>query len=507
MNREFLLNAAFLVLVNLLIKPFYVFGIERTVQERVGPEQYGLYATLFSFTFLLFMVNDFGIHYFNNRNIARHPQIIGKYFPNILVIKTLLTGLYLVLVFVAALVRGFEVEIYHLIFFIALNHVFISLVAFLRSNISGLGMYRTDSLVSTLDKLLLIGACSVLLWCPIWSSPDGDSSAEDDKFRIEWFIHAQNITWALTALVAFFIVKKHLPRPLRFRLNWPQMLAILKASAPYALAVFLMTAYTRFDIVLLEWLLPDGRHEAGIYAAAYRLLDAFNIVGFLFAGLLLPMFSSQLRQQEQSAVGSLQSEIRNPKSQIVSLLRFALQLIWAGTVTVAVACFFFRTELMLWIYPENGTAYYGEVLAFIILTLVPFSGIFVYSTLLTANDSLKKMNWLFLVGIVVNVALNLLLIPSLRAVGAGMSAFFTQSIVLVGMMVLAKKELRLPFEPRQFLKIAAFVTLVCFANWALYQLPGYGWLLKFGAGIATGLLLAFVLRMVNLKTMAELVKK
>ncbi|MBK9016033.1 MAG: oligosaccharide flippase family protein [Saprospiraceae bacterium] len=185
MNREFLLNAAFLVLVNVLIKPFYVFGIERTVQERVGPEQYGLYATLFSFTFLLFMVNDFGIHYFNNRTIARHPQLIGKYFPNILVVKTLLTVMYLVLVFLAALVRGFEPAIFHLIFFIALNHVFISMVAFLRSNISGLGMYRTDSLVSTLDKLLLIGACSVLLWSPFW----------EGKFRIEWFIHAQNLTW------------------------------------------------------------------------------------------------------------------------------------------------------------------------------------------------------------------------------------------------------------------------------------------------------------------------
>ncbi|MBI5913752.1 MAG: polysaccharide biosynthesis C-terminal domain-containing protein [Bacteroidetes bacterium] len=506
MNREFLLNAVFLIFVNVLIKPFYVFGIERTVQERVGPEEYGLYATLFSFTFLLFMVNDFGIHYFNNRNIARHPQLIGKLLPNTLMLKGLLTVAYLLLVFVAAYFRGFEPGIFHLIFFIAVNHVLISLTAFLRSNISGLGMYRTDSLVSTLDKLLLIGVCAVLLWGNVFPG----------TFQIEWFIHAQNLTWGLTALTAFFFVKNVLRQPLRFRPNWPLMLLILKKSAPYALAVFLMTAYTRFDIVILEWLLPDGRHEAGIYAAAYRLLDAFNMAGFLFAGLLLPMFSTMLRREEIREQGDRKgrpnnagaSPILKPSNpQTLALLRFALQLIWGGTVTVAVACFFFRTELMLWLYPQTATPYYGEVLAFIILTLVPFSGIFVYSTLLTANDSLRKMNGLFLVGIAVNLALNLLLIPSQKAVGAGMSAFFTQSIVLVGMMVLAKKELGLPFEPRQFLKIAAFVTLVCSANWALYQLPGVGWLLKFGAGITAGLLLAFVLRMVNLKTMAGLVKK
>jgi O-antigen/teichoic acid export membrane protein len=444
---------------------------------------YGLYATLFSFTFLLFMVNDFGIHYFNNTTIAKHPQLIGKYFPNILVVKILLTSLYLLLVFAAAIFRGFERQIFHLIFFIALNHVLISLVAYLRSNISGLGMYRTDSVISTLDKLLLIGVCAVLLWGPV----------SGGKFRIEWFVHAQNLTWFLTALTAFIIVKKHSRQSLRFRFNRPMLLLILKKSAPFALAVFLMTAYTRFDIVMLEWLLPDGRHEAGVYAAAYRLLDAFNMAGYLFAGLLLPMFSTLL----------VNRNIR----QLQSLLRLSLQLIWAGTVAVAVACFFFREELMLLMYPETATPYYGDVLAFIILTLVPFSGIFIYSTLLTAHGSLKKMNRLFLMGILLNVTLNLLLIPVWKAVGAGISAFSTQTFVLAGMMFLSGKELELSVEWKQVLKITAFVLLVVAANWQLYLLPGFAWLIKFTAGITTGLVMAFVLRLIQLKMLLSLVKR
>ena len=515
-NREFLLNAAFLVLVNGLIKPFYVFGIERTIQERVAPGEYGLYATLFSFSFLLFMVNDFGIHYFNNRMVARHPQLIGKLFYNTLMLKGLLTLAFYGLVFLAALVRGYEPEVYHLIFFIALNHVFISLVAFLRSNISGLGMYRTDSFISTLDKLLLIGACSVLLWSPIFSSTAGGG-----KFKIEWFIHAQNLTWLITASVAFWVVKKQVKKPLHFRPNWPLLVLILKKSAPYALAVFLMTAYTRFDIVILEWLLPDGRHEADVYAAAYRIMDALNMVSYLLAGLLLPMFTVLLKNP--GATRGVDSSLRDDKAppqtpqgqatqtpqthQTLNLLRLSLQLIWAGMVTVSFACFTYRTELMHWIYPEKGTDYYGEVLGPIILTLVPFSGIFIYSTLLTANNSLRKMNWLFVSGIVVNLALNFLLIPPMKAVGAGFSAFFTQAFVLVGMMFLAKKEMQLPFAPRQFFKILGFLVLVGCANWALYQWQGPDWLLKFGAAIATGLLLAFLLRMIHLKSIFVTMKK
>ena len=488
MNREFLLNALFLVFVNLLVKPFYVFGIERTIQDTVGAESYGLYATLYSFTFLLFMVNDFGIHYFNNTSIAKHPRLIGKYFPNILVVKSLLTVLYLLLVFVAALARGFEAAVFYLLFFIAINHVLISLTAYLRSNISGLGMYRTDSAVSTLDKLLLIGVCAALLWGGVLPG----------SFRIEWFVHAQNLTWALTALTAFFIVKKHVRGSLRLRIHRPMLFFILKSSAPYALAVFLMTAYTRLDIVLVEWLLPDGRHEAGVYAAAYRLLDASNMVGFLFAGLLLPMFSSMLRNRD--------ADLAN-REDLTSLLRLSLQLIWAGTVTVAVACCFFREELMQWMYPLTATPYYGEVLTFVILTLVPFSGVFIYSTLLTANGSLRKMNRIFLAGIALNLTLNLLLIPGYRAVGAGISAIVTQTLVLACMMFLAKKELSLRADIRQVAKIAVFVLLVVVANGMLYHLADVAWLYRFAGGLAAGGCLAFVLRLVQMKALTGLLKK
>ena len=492
MNREFLINAIFLVVVNAVVKPFYVFGIEREIQDTVGAAEYGLYATLFSFTFLLFMVNDFGIHYFNNRTIAQHPHLAEKWLPKLLPLKCLLAVAYLGLVFVAALLRGFETTIFYLIFFVALNHVFISTVAYLRSNLSGLGRYRTDSFVSTLDKLLLIGICAFLLWGP----------PAEQGFQIEWFVHALNVSWFLTAVVAFFLVKKELKKPLRFRFNWPFMLVILKRSFPFALAVFLMTAYTRFDIVILEWMLPDGRHEAGVYAASYRLLDAFNMVGYLFAGLLLPMFSTMLRGM---------GDRKGRPFEVESLLRFALQLIWAGTVALAVSCYFFQTELMAWLYPQSVNAenagYYGEVMGYLILTLVPFSGVFVYSSLLTANDSLQKMNRLFLLCIGVNIGLNLLLIPQLRAVGAALSALLTQGVVLAGLMWLARRELSLPFYPKELLRVLGFVAAIVGFSWQAYLFPHENWLLKLGVSITAGLALAFLFRLIRPSAFLDLVKK
>jgi len=48
MQRKFITNLGLLILLNLLIKPFWVFGIDRTVQNIVGAEDFGFYFTIFN---------------------------------------------------------------------------------------------------------------------------------------------------------------------------------------------------------------------------------------------------------------------------------------------------------------------------------------------------------------------------------------------------------------------------------------------------------------------------
>ena len=52
MQKKFLTNLGFLLLVNLLIKPFYILGIDAEVQNAASGGEYGLYFALFNFTFL-----------------------------------------------------------------------------------------------------------------------------------------------------------------------------------------------------------------------------------------------------------------------------------------------------------------------------------------------------------------------------------------------------------------------------------------------------------------------
>jgi O-antigen/teichoic acid export membrane protein len=377
MNREFLVNIIFLITVNLLIKPFYIFGIDRTVQNTVETGEYGMYYAFFNFAFLLQIINDFGIQNYNNRNIAQHNQLLDKYFSNILVLKGILGLTYLVLIYVAAWALGYledYADYSHLIFLMAFNWILISLILFFRSNISGLAMYRTDSMLSVLDKLLLIIVCSILLWANPFNRP----------FQISWFVYAQTATLFLTALIAFLIVYKQLTS-LRFRFQKAFLLLILKKSYPYALVVFLMLLYTRMDAVMIERMLPDGQLEVDYYASAYRLLEASNMIGFLFAGLLLPMFAKMIKKGEA----------------VNDLVRFSFQMIWAGAISLTVAIFFFQEDIMILLY-KNGSAYSGQILAYLMFSFVALAGSYIYGTLLTANDSLMKMNFIFIISVFIN---------------------------------------------------------------------------------------------------------
>ncbi len=475
MKREFLINIFLLVGINLLIKPVYIFGIDREVQNAVGVEEYGLYFAVFNFTFLLQIINDFGIHTFNNRHIAQNRNLLRSYFPNVIMLKALLGIAYVGVVFVVAYFFGYTSrQCLPFLGWLCLIHILNSLILYLRSNISGLGWYRTDSWLSSLNKLLMIAVGGVLLW----------SAGFRQNFEIEWFIWAQVGTLVATAGVALWLIRDQISWR-NWTLNPSFLWRIAVESWPYALAIFLMTVYTRVDAVMIERILPDGKAEAGVYAAAYRLLDACNMIGFLFAGLLLPMFARMLKDA----------------APVNDLLVFSLRLILAGALALAIPVCFFREEIMVWLYDE-GTPYWGSVLGFLMGSFVAGCVIYIYSALLTANESLSMMNRLFVVGVLLNVLLNGWLIPDFKAEGAAMATLGTQVFIAGSLVLLAVRVLPLTWRAGLLLQLVGYgavLGLVCFGIYTL----SYHWQVRFLSMTAVAVLLAFAFRLMSLRSLFQ----
>lgn len=429
MRREFLLNISFLVAVNLIIKPAYIFGIDLEVQNRVGPGAYGLFAALFSLTYILQIVNDAGIQQSNNRNIASDRGLMTQRYPALAGVKAWLAIAYLVACALAAWAMGYDGDVWPLMLHIAFNQVLLSWLQFLRSNVSGLGMYRRDSLLSVMDKLWMILLCGSMLYLP----------ALREHFSLEAFVWAQTASLVLTIGQARFFLAG---RGLRW-LGLPSiqtMQPLLRQSLPYALVVLLMTSYNRLDTVMLERLLPDGELQAGIYQMAFRLLDALNNFAFLFGALLLPMLANLLSRGEDP-------------SPLVSL---GARLLLAGSVASAAALSKFAPELIGALYdrPEPAAV---EALHLLAWVFVPVCLMYVYSTLLTAGGRLREMNLVLGLTALTNLGLLVLLVPSQGIHGAALASLVTQGGVSLAMMVLCHARMGLQWSWTEHGRMAAFL--------------------------------------------------
>jgi O-antigen/teichoic acid export membrane protein len=284
MQRKFILNLILIIAVNLLIKPLYIFGVEINVQNTIGAENYGMYYALFNLSFILSFILDPGITNYNNRHISQNQHLLDKSFSNITITKILLSGIYMLFILAYGVISALNTTEWTLILLLLSGQIFNSFTLYNRSNIAGLQFFKTDTFLSITDKLLMILLCLPLL------------IFEGMKvyMNVTMFVMLQTISFAISAAISFFIVKSKTSNfILKFNLN--NIIVILKESYPYALLTLLMLIYSKIDTVLLKELHINGNEEVGYYAAAYRIIDALNMIAVLFAGLLYPIFSKSIK--------------------------------------------------------------------------------------------------------------------------------------------------------------------------------------------------------------------
>ncbi|MBX7108216.1 MAG: polysaccharide biosynthesis C-terminal domain-containing protein [Chitinophagales bacterium] len=431
MQKLFFRNLVFIVALNVLIKPLWILGIDRTVQNVVGSSAYGLYFVLFNLSMLTQILLDAGISNYNNRHLARDESELTDYLSNIFSIKIVLSAIYMLVTLFSGFVLQFSSYELYLLSVIGINQALASLIVYSRSNISALHHFKVDSMISVMDKALMILICGILLIVPSMRA----------QFSIEYFIYAQTMAYLITLLSALgYII--HVSGRFRFHFSLQFAGGLFKRSMPFALLILMMAVYSRIDGIMIERLLPEkGAHEAGIYASAYRLLDALNQFGYLFSVLLLPIFSRMLAKQQS----------------IESLARASFTVIFIFAFICCMALSFFSVPLMHLLY-HDATGYSSSVLSILIYSFPGTATVYIFGTLLTANGNLKALILISLIAVVLNFCLNLALIPMKQALGAAMAACITGLTIGMLNFLLAARVFHFRTNVALLLKLFLFIT-------------------------------------------------
>lgn len=522
MQKKFVTNLIILLFLNLLIKPFWILVIEPNVQNEVGNAAYGEYFSLFNFSFLLNILLDFGITNFNNKNIAQNSHLLTKHLSGLFMLKLILALIYIVATVIIGFVIGYDARLTKLLLILGFNQFLISMVLYLRSNLQALHLFKTDALISVLDRIIMIAIVAGILWFGFFT----------DRMDIMDFVYAQTVGYFLTMLIALAAVVR---KSEVFRLKWdlPFSLMILKKSFPFAVLVLLMTFYNRIDSVMLERLLPAGdntevvrlkelraEHEsitskeltekqnlekklantgseqAGIYAKAFRLLDATNMIAYLFSVLLLPMFSRMLKYKES----------------VEQLVKLAFTLLMTVAVIVTVGCAFYAREIMTMLYGANDIDTVVAVFPLLMGCFAAISTTYVFGSLLTANGNLKELNIMAFSGMLFNIIMNLLFIEvfDLGAKGTAISSLCTQLLTALVQVLIVQAKFKFRVNWRLLITLFVFaagvVSIGDICHSYLKGVGAHGWILGFVIMCGASATWALATRFISIKGMFRILK-
>lgn len=427
-SLHFFKGLSWLIILNLLVKPVWIFFIDRQVQNIVGLEEYGKYFALLSLSYVLFFIADAGLSNMMNQQVAGNSTANMK---QLFRIKFFLLLLYIAVFCFVGWVAG--LERWDTLIYIVLIQAFTSLFLFFRSMLTANQYFTVDAGFSVIDKFLMILICGSFLYASFFGN-----------ISLVLFLQIQlGCTVFSVIAVSLFAFRKQL----LLAGEKENIKLILKRTLPFALIIFLMSLHYRIDGFLLERIHPDGAMEAGIYASAYRLLDAGNMVGYLAASFLVPFIARN--QKEKKLIGEVIINTRH------ALLFFG----------IAMASFIIMSAswVQQLLYHSNDN-YNSVVIQLCIATLPAYFLVHIYGSVLTATSRFRMFITILLLSTAMNITLNLILIPIYGALGCCIAALTSQYFCSLVLLIKTSKAFSLSLANRSALVylLSAGILLVLF---------------------------------------------
>jgi O-antigen/teichoic acid export membrane protein len=475
-HTKFYSSLSLLLVLNAVIKPIWIFGIDRRVQNITGVAEYGTYFSLLNLSIVFGFLLDWGLTNFINRELAAKRADLTEQLSSFVLVKFLFAIIYGSVTVAVALASG--VRRWDVLVGVITVQFLTFLFVFFRGTVTANQWFKTDAWLSVFDKTLMIVICSSII---LWPSFFGEMT-------IQKFLLAQIIS-TMVAVVAVVIIL--ISRNIVFgrpRLKFFNRMVFFSAL-PFAITVFLMSVHVRLDGFLLERIHRDGAHEAGIYAAAYRLLDVSNTVGYLIASFFMPF------------VARLWNEGKPLQGTIIQTRH--LQVMFA--ITVVVIAVMLAPWLQRILYHRDDL-YGARILRWCLPALLGYAFVQVYGTVMTATGSIVAFCYLNVSAVVVNVIMNLLLIPAYGAFGCCLSALCSQLVLGFATMIFVHKKLNIAIDGRSLLLYLFNGLLLCAVMEALIKSSVSRWSL-----LAAGALITFVFmwlsKMISVNNWFNILKK
>lgn len=400
--KSFVKDLAFVQVVNFIVKPLWIVAVDRTVQNLLGQEIYGEYFLAFNLAAVFFIITDLGLNNYLTKNAVDQEKGARGIIFNSIKLKIILSLIYFVLV----LLLGWQRQIpMYLLIWVAINHVLIGISQWLRVWFNASRQFRKESIIAIIDRLV-----AILLWVGIIAL-----LSLNDSETLKVFLGVQ--TAGLLAAICGALLLIHLGEKGSKEYIIHNIGQVIWECLPFTLLAFFMAAFTRADVILMDFLQSptSADYHIGVYAQGAVLLNAGNMMAALFGTMLLPIFSRQIKIGED----------------VRPIMRTSVVIILASVFILVAVLFLWGKDFYLLYY--KGTVsdsfqldYQYQTFVTVLLVYAPMALTYIFGTFITALGHLRFLVLLSFLALVLNLSANFILQPELKALGAAWAANITQ---------------------------------------------------------------------------------
>ena len=401
---EFFSRSKFNLFQNIFEKLFSFF-LFLFAARKFSSSEYGELITIIALSFVIAAFFDFGLPVYFQREVSRSNNNIQSLYKTTMLFYLLLFPVYLgICVLYSYFFQSFES---YMLFFTIVSCAYISLFIGLLSKVaSGFLDFKAQ-----LNFLLISRSIFVIAGIIFFVNPE---------IKIEAIGVTLLISYLINFVLLFFHLKKKYFKEMIGSVNFEMFWKVVKFSIPLGIIVLVNLLYDRIDVLLISKLLSFS--DTGKYNIAYSLFRASTLS---FSFILVEGFSK---------ISSISDKLESVKIFLQKYFKLILVISFLSSIVL-----FLLPDFLVTFFYSSKYASSGELLKFLSIALVPLA--LNNLTGITLNG-LGKFNFVLVsisIGLVVNVLLNLYLIPKYGVSGACFATIITEiSILLIESLFLFK---------------------------------------------------------------------
>lgn len=368
------------------------------IARHFGADLLGKYTFSIFFIMLLSILIDLGLNQVLTREIAKHPEKTNEYFGNVFSFKLITGVIVYILAIVLVNIMGYPELTRNLVLITGIIMFLDALTQTMHATMRGHQNLKYESISAVIYQTteIIIGAAVLIFKLPIYGLVAAvlAGSLSSFVYGINRIIKIYKVK--INLLFEKIIIKK-----------------LLRLALPFFIAGIFIKIYSHIDSVLLTKLASD--EALGFYSIPYKLVFSLSVLPMAFGASVYPAFSHYWLKARDL--------LKNTFEQSLFYLMVIVLPITFGTIVLA-------DQIIIKVYSSQ---YEPSILALKILIASAFFSflIFPVGALLNACDRQKTNTRNIGIVMVVNVILNILLIPRLSFIGASIAALVSQFLLFV----------------------------------------------------------------------------